>query len=314
MADVFLSYAREDRASAQALAEALAMEGWSVWWDHRIIVGEAFDQAIERELHAAKSVVVLWSDHSVASEWVKNEAAAAAERGVLVPVLISNIRPPLEFRRRQTADLTDWAGDTARPGFQALCEGVGAAINGGVSPRRRDSLPAGRGSGGRRWRWALVALAILALAIGAGLWAMQRAAVPPPSVATSQSERPPADAATPGAAATPNAAAPSVTGPASATTSLADLVVGTYVGAVIADSRGGSRNDVTLTIRKIDARTVRVTADYTRLGTVDVDLDRIDNLILSTGGDTTLRLDLDSTPPTLDYNPHGEVAFSGRKH
>ncbi len=68
MADVFLSYAREDRASAQALAEALALEGWSVWWDHRIIVGEAFDQAIERELHAAKSVVVLWSDHSVVSE------------------------------------------------------------------------------------------------------------------------------------------------------------------------------------------------------------------------------------------------------
>lgn len=308
MADVFLSYAREDRASAQALAEALALEGWSVWWDHRIIVGEAFDQAIERELHAAKSVVVLWSDHSVASEWVKNEAAAAAERGVLVPVLITNIRPPLEFRRRQTADLTDWAGDAAHPGFQALCEGVGAAINGGVPPRRRGALPAGRGRGGRRWRWALVALAILALAIGTGLWSMHRAAVPPPSVATPQSERPTADAER------PNAAAPSVTGTASATTSLADLVVGTYVGAVIADSRGGSRNDVTLTIRKIDARTVRVTADYTRLGTVDVDLDRIDNLILSTGGDTTLRLDLDSTPPTIDYNPHGEVAFSGRKH
>ncbi len=308
MADVFLSYAREDRASAQALAEALALEGWSVWWDHRIIVGEAFDQAIERELHAAKSVVVLWSDHSVASEWVKNEAAAAAERGVLVPVLITNIRPPLEFRRRQTADLTDWAGDAARPGFQALCEGVRAAINGGVPPRRRDSLPAGRGSGGKRWRWALVALAILALALGTGLWSMHRAAVPPPSVATPQSERPTADAER------PNAAAPSVSGNASATTSLADLVVGTYVGAVIADSRGGSRNDVTLTIRKIDARTVRVTAEYTRLGTVDVDLDRIDNLILSTGGDTTLRLDLDSTPPTLDYNPHGEVAFSGRKH
>jgi adenylate cyclase len=83
VADVFVSYASEDREAARKLASGLGACGWSVWWDRRIIAGQAFDQAIERELESAKSVVVLWSKNSIASEWVKNEAAVAAERGVL---------------------------------------------------------------------------------------------------------------------------------------------------------------------------------------------------------------------------------------
>jgi hypothetical protein len=66
--DVFISYAREDRDRAHKLADALAAFGWSVWWDRKIITGEAFDQAIERELETAKSIVVLWSEHSIASD------------------------------------------------------------------------------------------------------------------------------------------------------------------------------------------------------------------------------------------------------
>ena len=84
MTDVFISYASEDRACAEKLAGALAALGWSVWWDRKIITRQAFDQAIEHALETARSVVVLWSRHSVASEWVKNEATVAAERGVLV--------------------------------------------------------------------------------------------------------------------------------------------------------------------------------------------------------------------------------------
>lgn len=97
MTDVFISYAREDRDRAHKLANALAAFGWSVWWDRKIITGEAFDQAIERELETAKSIVVLWSEHSIASEWVKNEAAAASERGVLVPALIDSASYPSSF-------------------------------------------------------------------------------------------------------------------------------------------------------------------------------------------------------------------------
>lgn len=132
MTDVFISYASEDRARAEMLAGALAALGWSVWWDRKIITGQAFDQAIEHALETASSVVVLWSRHAIASEWVKNEAAVAAERGVLVPGMIESVKLPLEFRRKQTADLTDWQGEASHSGFQALCAGVTAALGGAI--------------------------------------------------------------------------------------------------------------------------------------------------------------------------------------
>lgn len=61
MADIFLSYAREDREKAEPLARALQEAGWSVWWDRSILPGASYEQVIEHELSSASSVVVLWS-------------------------------------------------------------------------------------------------------------------------------------------------------------------------------------------------------------------------------------------------------------
>src|SRR4029077_7612201 len=140
MTDVFLSYASEDRERARKLARALEARGWSVWWDRKIRAGQSFDQAIEHELETAKSIIVLWSKNSVSSEWGKNEAAVAAERGVLVPGLIDYVKLPLEFRRKQTPDLVTWDGNPSHEGFQALCDGVEATIT-GVAPLYAPSPP-----------------------------------------------------------------------------------------------------------------------------------------------------------------------------
>ncbi|MCX5930603.1 MAG: hypothetical protein NTW83_01885 [Cyanobacteria bacterium] len=101
--------------------------------------------------------------------------------------------------------------------------------------------------------------------------------------------------------------------PLSAVTGLADLVIGTYFGNVVSDSKGSSRSDIEVTITKLDRYTVRVTSDYQRIGIVDVTLTRSGNMILNVGGDSVFILDLDQNPPTLAFNPRSQLAYVGTK-
>lgn len=164
MTDVFVSYANEDRERVRKLASALEARDWSVWWDRKIIAGQTFDQVIEHELETAKSVVVLWSNDSISSEWVKNEATVALERGVLVPALIDRVKPPLEFRRKQTADLVGWDGDPSHDGFQVLCDGVAATTNiSGVKPHHSTASPVLRFRWNRRWTLGVITAVAIVL-------------------------------------------------------------------------------------------------------------------------------------------------------
>src|SRR5512145_453969 len=92
MSDIFLSYASADRERVRPLVRALERHGWSVWWDRTILPGRTFDQVIEEALAAARCVIVVWSQHSVDSDWVKTEAAEGARRRMLVPVLLDEGR------------------------------------------------------------------------------------------------------------------------------------------------------------------------------------------------------------------------------
>jgi TIR domain/FHA domain len=126
MSELFLSYASEDFAVAKQVAQYLRDEGWSVFWDREIPVGKTWENVIEEQLLRAHCVVVLWSAASVVSEWVRAEAAAAADRGVLVPALIDASSPPLRFRIIQAANLVGWHGRREHMGWQHLIAGVRA--------------------------------------------------------------------------------------------------------------------------------------------------------------------------------------------
>jgi TIR domain-containing protein/PASTA domain-containing protein len=138
MSQVFISYSSTDRDRARRLAEAVEAAGYSVWWDRQIVPGEMFDEAIETALDQSACVVVIWSSASVKSEWVKTEAAEAAKRKVLVPVLLDSVTIPLEFRRIQAADLTHWNGSNDDSEFQKFL----AAI-------QMETRSASQGSGSR---------------------------------------------------------------------------------------------------------------------------------------------------------------------
>jgi len=174
MADVFISYAAEDRERVRVLAAALQQRGWSIWWDRKIATGQTFDAAIEHELETARSVVVLWSSASIVSEWVRNEAAVGAERGVLVPALIEGVKPPLEFRRKQTADLCGWNGDDAHEGFQQVCSAIAARVASATVPSLPGVSPHGIGLRAQDYRRrALLSVLIASLAL-AGYWGFDR--------------------------------------------------------------------------------------------------------------------------------------------
>lgn len=124
MAEVFLSYCREDQAVARHFAEGLEREGFSVWWDQELNAGEAFDQVTERALDEARAVMVLWSRKSVESRWVRAEATQASLKNNLVPVMIQPCRRPIMFELTQTAELLDWNGDLSDPRWRSLIDGL----------------------------------------------------------------------------------------------------------------------------------------------------------------------------------------------
>ncbi len=126
MTDVFISYSRGDRSRAQKLVRIFKSEGWSVWWDRELLGGDAYDDVIERALEEARCVVVVWSEHSVRSNWVRAEASEGLSRGVLIPVLVDEVKLPLEFRRLQAISFVNTEiSDDPRAG---LVQAVKAAL------------------------------------------------------------------------------------------------------------------------------------------------------------------------------------------
>jgi hypothetical protein len=113
MSDIFVSYAHEDRSRAEELAQRLEGRGWSIFWDRTIPIGKTWRETIGRELASARCVIVLWSKSSIESGWVQEEADDAKRRGVLLPVLIEKVQPPMGFRSIQAAELVDW--DASEP-------------------------------------------------------------------------------------------------------------------------------------------------------------------------------------------------------
>lgn len=131
MADVFLSYSKDDLPRVRPVIEALEQQGLTVWWDRKIAPGKTYPQVIKEELTAASVVVVVWSEGSVDSEWVQIEATQGKRRGILVPLMLDAVEYdiPLEFSLMEAADLTDWDGGSSHHELDALLGSVSALLS-----------------------------------------------------------------------------------------------------------------------------------------------------------------------------------------
>lgn len=113
MADIFISYATDDRAEAARLAAFLAEQGYSVWWDRELAAGQQFYEELAQALADCRVAIVLWTTSSIKSRWVLGEAETAASAEKLVPVRadsLSERQIPLGFRALHTIPRSDHAG------------------------------------------------------------------------------------------------------------------------------------------------------------------------------------------------------------
>ena len=169
MSDVFISYKAEDRRRIQPLVQALQADGYSVWWDQHIGAGDQWRQTIERQLDAAKCVIVAWSKRSIGPEghFVRDEASRAQRRHVYVPILLDAVEPPLGFGESQATALRGWRGDRSDTRYQAILAAVQRIAGKGGAPAATASKR------GIDRRAALAGGAVVAAAVaGVGAWAL----------------------------------------------------------------------------------------------------------------------------------------------
>ncbi|MEO5577944.1 MAG: TIR domain-containing protein [Sphingomicrobium sp.] len=164
MASVFISYDHDDAVKAAALAAALKRNDHTVWMDRQIEGGAQFGDEIEHALEGADVVVVLWSERSVKSAWVRDEAATARDSGKLIPLSIDGANPPMGFRQYQAIDLTGWRGTGRISRLPELLSAIARVISANVGAPSPLEKPVSRPSINRRYLLSGFLLAILVTA------------------------------------------------------------------------------------------------------------------------------------------------------
>jgi hypothetical protein len=140
MHELFISYCRHDSDAANALADTLSKAGLSVWLDRKgIQEGAAFDTQIEEAIAQTSVVIVIWSEHSVKSHWVRSEAAYALGKRKLLPISIDQSEPPLQFMQIQTIDFRYWDRTSNHHAFQQLAGALAKRLE--ASAASTDAQP-----------------------------------------------------------------------------------------------------------------------------------------------------------------------------
>jgi hypothetical protein len=174
MADVFLSYAREDRARAEQVAHGLEANGIDVSWDSEIPPGANWADHIEQKLAHCTALIVLWSAESMKSQWVREEARMGRDKGVLIPAIIDAVPAPFGFGEVQAADLSNWNGEADHPHWRRFVAAVRQFTAGAAVQKPIDAPPHAQHAaaadepkkGAPTWAWIVGAVVAAIVVLG----------------------------------------------------------------------------------------------------------------------------------------------------
>jgi TolB-like protein/tetratricopeptide (TPR) repeat protein len=168
--DAFISYANQDAAVAQALCESLERRGIKCWIAPRDVPpGTLYAESIVRAINGAKVLVLILSQHSVASAHVGKEVERASSKRRPILALRTDaapLTPALEYFLSES----QWVDATA-VGTEAALLKVGDSVARVKEPPAWKPMNAGAAtrpaehSAGRRRIWLLATCVLAALAI-----------------------------------------------------------------------------------------------------------------------------------------------------
>ena len=107
---IFVSYASGDRALVEQVVSLIEEAGMKVWWDRDLRAGTSWREDIAARLQSSAAVLTLWTERSVASKPVIEEAAHAQRSRKLVHARLDDSSLPYGFSETQYADLRRWDG------------------------------------------------------------------------------------------------------------------------------------------------------------------------------------------------------------
>ena len=117
---IFLSYSHHDRAMVEELAKTLHSIGEEVWYaDWEIAPGDSIvDKIFEEGLTDASAFVVVLSNSSANSKWVRNELDVATVRRIegltrVIPALADDVEIPQSLRALRWVDLRRGVSEAA---------------------------------------------------------------------------------------------------------------------------------------------------------------------------------------------------------
>ena len=169
---VFVSYARADEKQAKAVIACIEKAGFRTWWDGLIPGGDRFGARIGEALEGAGAVVVLWSEHSLQSNWVQDEAEWGRDHHRLVPISLDGSLPPLGFRQLQCLDLSQGGARASNPEMRRAIRAIGDML--GREPEDEAPVVAGGPAPVSRRTAVIGGGAVAAGAIGVGVWQWTR--------------------------------------------------------------------------------------------------------------------------------------------